>query len=197
MNGLASFSPHETESNMCLPCQYALWEYFILSYTYRVLCIWLPTNTLPKYCCLWMLKDWRASSNRLTKRPANSLSVTLVLLIISSFCLRAFNQCLFKPYHLLYRLSHVFHQLYDNLSLTYAMNHWMVRYSQYIPMPYMVAPSSSGWLTIIRHMGHHSCSTSSENPIWMGGATARLPATILCGFKFAGWPPDFCGSLFW
>ncbi|KAL5460019.1 hypothetical protein EMCRGX_G033429 [Ephydatia muelleri] len=84
------------------------------------------------------------------------------------------------------RLLHVFHQLYDNLSLTYAMNHWMVRYSQYIPMPYMVAPSSSGWLTIIRHMGHHSCSTSSENPIWMGGATAQLPATILCGFKFAG-----------
>ncbi|KAL5491739.1 hypothetical protein EMCRGX_G017091 [Ephydatia muelleri] len=39
----------------------------------RVLCIWLPTNTLPKYCCLWMLKDWRASSNRLTKGPANSL----------------------------------------------------------------------------------------------------------------------------
>ena len=57
---------------------------------------------------------------------ANSLSVTLVLLIISS-CLCAFNQCLFKPYHLFYRLSHVFHLLYDNLSLTYAMNHWMVQ----------------------------------------------------------------------
>ena len=73
------------------------------------------------------LKDWRASSNCLTKGPANSLSVTLVLLIISSFCLLAFNQCLFNPYHLLYRLSHVFHLLDDNLSLTYAMNHWMVQ----------------------------------------------------------------------
>ena len=91
------------------------------------LCIWLPTNTPPKYCCLWMLKDWRASSNCLTKGPANSLSVTLVLLIISSFCLLAFNQCLFNPYHLLYRLSDVFHLLDDNLSLTYAMNHWMVQ----------------------------------------------------------------------
>ena len=79
-------------------------------------------------------------------------------------------------------------------------------YSQCIPMPYMVAPSSSGWLTIIRHMWHHSCSritgwlelcSSSENPIWMGGAIAWMPATILCGFKFAGWPPDFCGWLFW
>ena len=58
---------------------------------------------------------------------ANSLSVTLVLLIISSFCLRVFNQCLFNPYHLLYRLSHVFHLLDNNLSLTYAMNHWMVQ----------------------------------------------------------------------
>eukprot|EP00731_Ephydatia_muelleri_P030856 Em0022g370a len=48
------------------------------------------------------------------------------------------HQCLFNPYHLLYRLSHVFHLLDDNLSLTYAMT--------------MVAPSSSGWLTIIRHM---------------------------------------------
>ena len=84
--------------------------------------------TPPKYCCLWMLKDWRASSNCLTKGPANSLSVTLVLLIISSFCLLAFNQCLFNPYHLLYRLSHVFfHLLDDNLSLTYAVNHWMVQ----------------------------------------------------------------------
>ena len=89
--------------------------------------MYMPTNTPPKYCCLWMLKDWRASSNPLTKGPANSLSVTLVLLIISSFCLRAFNQCLFNPYHLLYRLSHVFHLLDDNLSLTYAMNHWMVQ----------------------------------------------------------------------
>ena len=86
-------------------------------YTWRVLCIWLPTNTPPKYCCLWMLKDWRTSFNCLTKGPANSLSVTLVLLIISS---SAFNQCLFNPYHLLYRLSHVFHLLDDNLSLTYA-----------------------------------------------------------------------------
>ena len=121
MNGLASFSPHETESNMCLPCQYMI----ILSifYSLRVLCIWLPTNTPPKYCCLWMLKDWRTSSNRLTKGPANFLSVTLVLLIISSFCLLAFNQCLFNPYHLLYRLSHVFHLLDNNLSLTYVMNH--------------------------------------------------------------------------
>ena len=127
MNGLASFSPHETESNMCLLCHYALRAHFILSYTWRVLCIWLPTNTPPKYCCLWMLKDWRASSNCFTKGPANSLSVTLVLLIISSFCLRAFNQCLFNPYHLLYRLSHVFHLLDNNLSLTYAMNHWMVQ----------------------------------------------------------------------
>ncbi|KAL5477560.1 hypothetical protein EMCRGX_G024372 [Ephydatia muelleri] len=60
------------------------------------------TRSIVAYGCL---KDWRASSNRLTKGPANSL------------------------------LSHVFHLLYDNLSLTYAMNHWMVR-----------------------HMGHHSCS---------------------------------------
>ena len=87
------------------------------------MCIWLPTNTPPKYCCLWMLRDWRALSNRLTKGPANSLSVTLVLLIIFSFCLRAFNQCLFNPYHLLYRLSDVCHLLDNNLSLTYAMNH--------------------------------------------------------------------------
>ena len=196
MNGLASFSPHETESNMCLPCQYALWAYFILNYTWRVLCIWLPTNTPPKYCCLWMLKDWRASSNCLTKGPANSLSVTVVLLIISSFCSLAFNQCLF------YRLSHVFFHLLDVWSMPWTTG-W---YSQCIPMPYMVAPSSSGWLTIISHMGHHSCSritgwlelcSSSENPIWMGGATARMPATILCGYKFAGWPPDFCGWLFW
>ena len=102
-------------------------------YTWRVSCIWLPTNTT-KYCCLWVLKDWRASSNPLTKGPANSLTVTLVLLIISSFCLLAFNQCLFNPYHLLYRLSHVFHLLDNNLSLPYTG--W---YSQCIPMPYMAA----------------------------------------------------------
>ena len=87
----------------------------------------LPTNTPPKYCCLRMLKDWRASSNPLQKEPANSLSVTLVLLIISFFCLRAFNQGLFNPYYLLYILSHVFHLLDNNLSLTYAMNHWIVQ----------------------------------------------------------------------
>ena len=38
----------------------------------------------------------------LTKEPENSLSVTLVLLAVSSFCLCAFNQCLCNPYHLLY-----------------------------------------------------------------------------------------------
>ncbi|KAL5502613.1 hypothetical protein EMCRGX_G009414 [Ephydatia muelleri] len=111
------------------------------SYTYRVLCIWLPTNTLPKYCCLWMLKDWRASSNRLTKGPANSL------------------------------LSHVFHLLYDNLSLTYAMNHWMVRYSQYIPMPYMVAPSSSGGFP---HHHHH------PHPHYNGAYYSTTPTLCCC-----------------
>ena len=156
MNGLASFSPHETESNMCLHANTLFEQYFILSCTWRVLCIWLPTNTPPKYCCLWMLKDWRGSSNPLIKGPANSLSVTLVLLIISSFCLRAFSKCLFNPCHLLYRLSHVFHLLDNNLSLTYSMNHWMVQSVHTKALHGSQAPS--GWLTLIRHMEHHSFS---------------------------------------
>ena len=34
---------------------------------------------------------------------------------------------MFNPYHLLYRLSHVFHLLDNNLSLPYAMKHWMIQ----------------------------------------------------------------------
>ena len=135
------------------------------------MCIWLPTNTPPKYCCLWMLKDWRASSNRLTKGPANSLSVTLALLIISSFCLHAFNQCLFNPYHLLYRLSHVFHLLDDNLSLTYAMNHYGTVSAYQCPTWQLQAPV----------VGSQSLGIWDTNIYWM--RNCAHPVKIPFGFS--------------
>ena len=78
-----------------------------------------------------------------------------------------------------------------------AMNHWMVQSVH----TNALHGSSSGWHTIIMHMGHRSCSrialllelaskySSSVNPL-VGGATARMPAIILFGLRLAGRPQD-------
>ena len=171
---MAPFSPHETESNMCSPCQYhcVLFEHILFIVIPGGSCVWLSTKTPPKYCCLLDVKgledDFIQSLHKGTSKFL--VSLTMELLAISFIGLCAFNQFLSNPYHLLYR-SHVFHLLDNNLTLPYAMNHWMVQ-----SVPYMATPSSSGWLTVIRHMGHTQdgwiigtckCS-SSENPIWIG-----------------------------
>ena len=117
MNGLASVSPHETDAN-------TLFEHILFLVIPGGSCVYGCQLTHHLSIVAYGVKRLEGFIQLLDKGTSK---FTLVLLIISSLCLLAFNQCLFKPYHLLYRLSHVFHLLDDNLSLTYAMNHWMVQ----------------------------------------------------------------------
>ena len=148
---MAPFSPHETESNMCSPCQYhcVLFGHILFLVIPGGSCVYgCQLKHHPNIAAYMDVKgledDFIQSLHKETSKFL--VSLTMVLLAISSIGLCIFNQCLSNPYHFLYR-SHVFHLL-DNNHADFVLCH------EPLDGTVSTTPSSSGWLTVIRHMGH-------------------------------------------